>query len=169
VAESFDQAAAMHPSTHRSRARIVLTASLALFSIGGATFADTIRLNDGTVITGKIESLDGDVYRVRSETLGTLRLRKQDIKSIDFSDDATAESAVDASSVLALQQQLTQNATLFSMIQSLQDDPEIRAVLSDPEIASAIAAGDFATLMNHPKIIALTQHAKMREIIDAAQ
>jgi hypothetical protein len=59
-----------------------------------------------------------------------------------------------------------QSPNLFSMILGLQSDPDVQAVLADPDIMSALASGDYATLMNHPKIIALTSNAKVRDVID---
>ena len=66
----------------------------------------------------------------------------------------------------AVRSRLTQNPDLLSLIQGLQNDPEVQAVLADPEIMSAICAGNYAPLMNHPMIIALTRNAKVREVID---
>ena len=64
---------------------------------------------------------------------------------------------------------MMENPNLFSMIQALQSDPEVQAVLADPEIMSAMVSGNYEALMNHPKIIALTRNAKVREVIDEAR
>jgi hypothetical protein len=149
---------------------VVLIGGLAALLLPCETVtAATLRLNDGTVIQGEIESLRGDVYTVKSESLGTVRVRKEDIRAIDMSDSPEAESAPSPSAFQSLQQQLLQSQKVMAMIQALQSDPEIQAVMSDPEILTAISSGDYAALMNHPKIMALTDNANLREIIEAAQ
>jgi len=142
-----------------------------------AASAETLVLTDGAVIHGEIESLLDDVYTVKTESLGTLRVRKEDVRSIDHRGGSTPGSsqgsASGVSSVQAelqsMQSRLMQVPNLFAMIQALQSDPAVQAVLADPDIMSAMAAGDYATLINHPKIIALTENANVREVVEAAQ
>ena len=150
----------------------------ALSVVYGLASAATLTLNDGSVIQGEIETLQNDVYTVETDSLGTVRVRKQDVRSIDHSDDSprssparsrTNGSPPDQADLQAMQSRMMQNPNLFSMIEALQSDPEVQAVLSDPEIMSAVASGDFQTLMSHPKIIELTKNAQMREVIEAAR
>jgi hypothetical protein len=136
--------------------------------------AATLVLKDGTVIHGEIKTLQDDVYTVETDSLGTLRVQKQNVRTIDHGDDSTIASPPDGSSLKeaelqAMQLRMVQNPNLLSMILALQNDSEVQAILADPEISSALAAGDFAALMGHPKIIALTNNSKVREIIDEAQ
>lgn len=148
-----------------------------VLAASGPVSAATVMLKDGAVIHGEVETLLDDVYTVKTESLGTLRVRKEDVRAIDYSDESPVgpvEPSSDASSpgqaeLEAVQTRMLQNPNLLTMIQALQEDPEVQAVLSDPEIMSAIASGNYAAVMNHPKIIALTRNAKMRAIIDAAQ
>ncbi len=144
----------------------------------GSASAATLVLKDGAVIHGEIETLQDDVYTVKTDSLGTVRVRKQDVRTIDHSVRSTMESSVGSSTnesspeqadLQATQSRMMENPNLFSMIQALQSDPEVQAVLADPEIMSAMAAGNYAALMNHPKIIALTRNAKVREVIDEAR
>ncbi len=133
--------------------------------------AETLVLRDGTVIHGEIETLQDDVYTVETDSLGTVRVRKQDIRTIDHSDSSTIGSPVGSTrgsppELQTMQSRIMQSPNLLSMILGLQSDPDVQAVLADPEIMSALASGDYATLMNHPKIIALTSNAKVREVID---
>ena len=144
----------------------------------GSAFAATLVLNDGSVIRGDIKTLQEDVYTVETDALGTVRVQKQDIRTIDLNDEgargsppllSTGSSPVGQAELQALQTQLMQSPDLVSMIQGLQSDPEVQAVLADPEIMSALAAGDLAKLMSHPKIIALTGNPKVREIVEGVQ
>ena len=140
----------------------------------GSASAATLVLKDGAVIHGEIETLQDDVYTVKTDSLGTVRVRKPDIRTIDHSDSSTIGSPVgstkgsppEQADLQAMQSRIMQSPNLFSMILGLQSDPDVQAVLADPEIMSALASGDYATLMNHPKIIALTSNAKVREVID---
>ena len=136
--------------------------------------AETLVLRDGTVIHGEIETLQDDVYTVETDSLGTVRVRKQDIRTIDHSDSSTIGSPVGSTrgsppkqaELQTMQSRIMQSPNLLSRILGMQSDPDVQAVLADPEIMSALASGDYATLMNHPKIIALTSNTKVREVID---
>jgi len=126
-------------------------------------------LKDGAVIHGEIETLQDDVYTVKTESLGTVRVRKQDVRTIDHSGEPTTESLPKQAELEAMQSRIVQNPNLLSMIKALQNDPEVQAILADPEIMSAMASGNYAALMSHPKIIALTDNVKVREVIDEAR
>lgn len=155
-------------------AGIVLSVMAAVSIPHGAASAATLVLNDGTVIHGEIKTLQDDVYTVETESLGTLLVRKNDIRTIDHGDKNTMGSptsglSANATELQAIQLRILQNSGLLSLIQSLQNDPEVQAVLADPEIVSALASGNFAALMNNPKIIALTSNSNVRGVIDQAQ
>lgn len=146
----------------------------ALLVASGPVCAATLTLNDGSVIHGDIKTLQDNVYTVETDTLGTVRVRKQDIRTIDLSDEPASRTPARSSTngaspgqaeLAAMQSLIMQNPDLLAMIEALQSDPDVQAVLSDPEIIRAVAAGDLATLMSHPKIIALTGNAKVREVI----
>lgn len=135
-------------------------------------------LNDGSVIRGDIKTLQDDVYTIETDSLGTIRVRKQDVRVIDRNDEAELgppvlssidESPPEQADLQAIQSRMMQIPDLFSMIEALRSDPDMQAVLSDPEILNALASGDFATLMNNPKIIALTGNAKVRDVIEKVE
>jgi hypothetical protein len=152
-------------------------AAAILLAAVGQTSAETLVLNDGSVIQGEIKTLRDGVYTIQTESLGTVRVRKEDIRAIELGDESASTSTVpppDSGSVRqaelqAMQSRMMQIPDLFSMIQALQNDPEVQAVLTDPEIMAAMTSGDFAKLMNHPKIIALTGNPRIREIIEEVQ
>ena len=157
---------------------VCLFVMAASFASSGSASAATLVLKDGAVIHGDIETLQDDVYTVKTDSLGTVRVRKQDVRTIDHSGGTTTESSVgsptngsspEPTELRAIQSRIMQNPGLIPMIQALQSDPEVQAVLADPEIMSAMASGNYAVLMNHPKIIALTRNAKIREVIDEAR
>lgn len=151
---------------------VQLLGILALLAPYDAGSAATIVLKDGAVIYGEIETLQNDLYTIKTESLGTVRVNKQDVRTIDQGGKPappSSQSLPDPTDVESLQLQMMQNLSLISMIEALQNDPEVQAVMSDPEIINAINAGDYGALLSNPKIIALTQNPKMREIIEEAQ
>lgn len=164
---------------------LALSALIGVLVVAGAmtpsasALAETLMLKDGTVVHGEIQALQDDVYTVKTDTLGTVRVHKRDVRSIDYSgsDSGIGSSAASSSNgsepglaeLEAMQLRMMQDPNLLALIQALQSDPDVLSVLSDPEIMSAIAAGDYAALMNHPKIVALTRNPNMRALIDEAR
>jgi len=142
----------------------------------GMASAAKLVLKDGTVIQGEIDSLKDAVYTVESKSLGTLQIRQEDVQIIDHGAASaaaigapTSAPMAESNQLKAVQSKLAQDPTLLSKVEALQSDPEVQAILNDPEIMSTIASGDYLALMNHPKIIALTQNSKIREVIDSAK
>jgi len=140
----------------------------------GSASAETLELNDGTVIQGEIKSLQNGVYTVETSALGTVRVPQQNVRTIDQSSGDTAgsparESLPSQPEIEAMQLRIIQDPNLLAMLLSLQNDPEVQAILADPEIMGALAAGDLAALMDHPKIIALTRNAHVREFMGEVQ
>ena len=149
-----------------------------LLAVSGASFAATVVLRDGTVIHGEVVSLQDDVYRVETDSLGTIRVRKQEVRSIDdgaepksrtVAESSTNGSSSGAGELDATKAQIMQDPKLLATVLALQSDPDMLVVLADPDIAKAIAAGDYAALLNNPKIVALMHNEKMREIIDGVR
>lgn len=162
---------AMRDLTFSGIAGVFWFAMATLSAPNGSASAATLVLKDGTVIHGEVKTLQDDVYTVETDSLGTLRVRKQNVRTIDHGGEHTLGSPASGSSpkqpeLEAMQLHILQSPDLLSMIQSLQNDPEVRAILADPEIMSALASGNYAALMNNPRIIALTNNSKVREVID---
>lgn len=153
--------------------------SAATLALTGPAFGETLVLTDGAVIHGDVTALDGDVYVVRTESLGTIRVHKKDVRTIEQGNAATSRPAPASTTraspppaqidLEAMQSRMLQSPDMLAMIEALQDDPEIMAVLADPAVMAAMAAGDYAALMNHPKILALMHNANVQAVIDAAQ
>lgn len=140
--------------------------------------AETLVLMDGDVIHGEISALQDGVYVVRTDSLGTIRVNKKDVRTIEQGDVAPSRSPAAPTSgesvpgqvdLQAMQSLMMKNPDMLAMIEALQNDPQVMAVLADPEITAALAAGNYAALMNNPKILALTENAKVRAVVDAAQ
>lgn len=118
-----------------------------------------IRLNDGSIIYGEILSLDSDVYTMKTESLGTLKINESKIyliKSLRSSKDE----------IQALKQQMINNEDLYNIILSLQNDPDFQKVLSDPALIEAVKAGDMDTLLSSQKFMKLLNNPKILEMRD---
>ncbi len=132
----------------------------------GASFSGEVReieLTDGSVVTGEIVSLHGDVYTVKSDSLGTITIRDAKVKAIrqagashSLSDQNTPGES--------LQRKMMSDKEIMAMIQSLQNDPEFQKALQDPEIMRAVNAGDVAALTSNPKFMKLLQNSTVQEI-----
>jgi hypothetical protein len=49
---------------------------------------------------------------------------------------------------------------------SLQDDPQVKAILDDPATMRAVQSGDLNALMNDPKLRALLDNPTVRSLVD---
>lgn len=166
----------MRSMAKRAGIRWAVFAAVAVFC--GSASAANVVLKDGTVIHGEIESLQNGVYTVRTDSLGTVRVRQKQVRSIDESGGA-AKSAPAASSTegassrgaelqsirQGVRSTLARDPQLMQLLLSLQNDPQMRAVLGDPGLMGEIAAGDYTALQNDPKMIALMHDSAVQAIL----
>lgn len=147
--------------------RLVLL--LSLVSVSHASPA-TIQLQDGTQLVGEITGYKNGVYSIDTAALGLVRVRDTQINSIHYNakqllpgSDAQSRS-VTADSIQSIQGILTQNSDLFSMIQALQNDPQLQSILADPEIMQAISTGNTEALITNETFMKLLDHPEIRKI-----
>ena len=132
--------------------------------------AEQIVLNDGSRIQGKVLSMENGRYTIQTGSMGVIRLEQSEIRSISSDsghlDSQIQQHAAEAgqSAVQSLQSSMVNNPGIMSSIMSLQNDPDMQAVLQDPEVMRAIQNFDLETLRNHPKIQKLMQNRKIRDI-----
>ena len=137
-----------------------------------------IHLKDGAVINGTVEAFDGERYTVRSDSLGELRIHESHIAAIVAPSATAAASPTQVtkepgatyspSDLSTMQQQLLGDAETLGMIQSLQNNPQIQAIINDPQLMQAIYSGDLATLQQDPRIQALMQDPTVQRIQNRA-
>ncbi len=120
-----------------------------------------IELTDGSVISGEIVSLSKGVYTVRSTALGTIQISESKIRTIRTKGPGGEDSADQLKSI---QQKMTGDADIMSMVRSLQDDPDFQEILKDPEVIKAVQAGDIAALMANPKFMNLLNKQSVQQI-----
>lgn len=135
----------------------------------GVPASPTLELRDGSRIQGEIEGIDDGVYTVRSPSLGLVHVEQSNIVRIVYSggtDPSPAHEDETAGEIRQLQESLARDPEAMASILSLQSDPQIQALLEDPAIVQAIQAGDFMSLLGNPKIQALENNEKLKQLLD---
>ncbi len=135
-----------------------------------------IRLSDGSVLSGKIISANNGLYVIKTESMGTIKIKKSKITSISFgsidndSFPSSVKSQINAENndIKAKTSDLTKimgnNEETMSSIMSLQDHPDFKAVLNDPKLIEAMNSGNISQLLSNPKIQKLMNNPTVKEI-----
>ena len=130
-----------------------------------------IELNDGSVINAEIVSLNGGIYTLKSNTLGTVKIDESKIRTIRLKSSGESPHGQQTSAqtnadpqVQILHQLMMGDKEIMGMILSLLNDPEIQNILEDPSIIKALNAGDIDTLLSNPKFIKLLDNPTIRNI-----
>ena len=126
-----------------------------------------IVLKDGSRIRGEIISVENDLYRIESDSMGTILLGSNQIQSILSGEQPgslsrTAEGS--QSRMQLIQSNMMSNPGVMSSIMALQNDPEMQAVLADPEVMKAIQSFDLEALARNPKVKALMNNPELKRI-----
>jgi tartrate dehydratase beta subunit/fumarate hydratase class I family protein len=147
------------------RYTIFTVAIILCLAVGSVHAGDTreIELVDGSVITGEIVSMNGGVYTIRSEALGTIKIEESKIRAIRAT-GAPKNVPDPAGQMKSLQERMTGDQEIMEMIQALKDDEEFQKALQDPEIMTAVSAGDIAALMANPKFMSLLNNRTVKDI-----
>lgn len=133
-----------------------------------------LELADGSIISGRIISLENGVFTIASPTLGHLRVKDSEIMSIRSetapepamqSSQQTPNNVPSNETFTNIQSRIMAEPEILSLVMSLQHDPEVLAILNDPAIMRAIATRDMESLQNNPKIRRLEGNATVRKIM----
>ena len=147
-----------------------------LFSLmaqnGYAGEPSVVELKDGSIISGEVASFDGSTWVIRSASMGRLEIEASKVVSIRSQRSKNGQPATGASignqaasdQVQAMQQSIMANEQLMTMIMTLQNDPEVQAVLKDPDIMKAVNTNDISALLANPKFRRLMENARIKEI-----
>lgn len=130
-----------------------------------------IQLIDGSLVSGQITSFREGVYTLQSDSLGTIKIDESQIKLIRMDSHGTApwepvnapNGSVD-NTIQDLQKSMSQNPQIMEMIQTLQNDPEIKLLIQDKDIMDAVTAGDINTLMSNPEFIKIFENSSIQQI-----
>lgn len=71
---------------------------------------------------------------------------------------------LDPAQMQGLQQRMLNDPGIMALIMSLQNDPEMQALLSDPAVANAVQSGDLSALTSNPKVLQLLNKPQVKEI-----
>ena len=130
--------------------------------------AREIELIDGSIIMGKVLSLTGGIYTIKSDSLGMIKLEESEISAIraksafhGASKDVVSQSSGE---IRSLQGKMMSDKEIMSMIQSLQNDPEFRKLLENPDVMKAVNSGDVAALMSNAQFMKILNNSTVREI-----
>ena len=133
-----------------------------------------IELVDGGVILGEIISHNNGTYVVRSNSLGTLRVKESEIRVMRF--ESHGSNGTEKKKIVgglrkgvspeieSLQKSMMDDKEVMGHVMSLQKDPKMQELLKDPAFMKAINSGDISTLMANPKFIELLNNPEIRKI-----
>lgn len=77
---------------------------------------------------------------------------------------ATATDSPNAVEVRELQQKIMADKDIMALILSLQNDPDVQALMSDPAVLDAVQSGNLDALAKNPKLLKLLNNEQVREI-----
>ena len=147
-----------------------------LFSLvisgGNAGEVQNIRLRDGSVIRAEIIELKNGVYTLRSPSIGTMRVKQNDVVGTGGGAAPVARSPGRASAsrgIESTREALQSNPGAMERIMSLKGDPDMRRILNNPKLMEAIRRGDLNSLANDPDIRKLMNNPAVRDLIRRGQ
>ena len=136
-----------------------------------------IKLLDGSVIQAEIISFSNGVYKLRSESLGTISVAEDRVQSIRPNKSQTPEMLEKLESsnlslgkkVQGLQQKLTSDPKPMEMLLDLRKDPSMIGVLNDKDLMRAIQQGNLSTVIKNPKIQKLMKSKAVGDVIQRSK
>ncbi|MCL0046134.1 hypothetical protein M1N16_07940 [Nitrospinaceae bacterium] len=153
---------------------------LFLWAVSSASHAGVvsqIQLLDGSVIRAEIISFSNGVYKLRSESLGTISVEEKRVQSILPNESQisgtpaqleTADPLV-GQKVQGLQQKLTSDPKTMEMLLDLGNDPSMIGVLNDKDLMRAIQQGNLSTVIKNPKIQKLMKSKAVGDVIQRSK
>lgn len=128
-----------------------------LFTLSGLVVAENIelKLKDGSIVKGELISFVDNTYTLQSASLGLLTIESERVDAIKSSINATfdrSEATYKQNNLSDIISILTQDKDIMSIIMSLQNSPDVEAILADAEVMQAIQTMNFEALEDHPKI-----------------
>ena len=143
---------------------------VALSLVAGPAQAGELRdieLKDGSIITGEVVSLNNGIFTIKSDTLGTLKVEESKVNAIRPKSPPQVPGSAQNNTgggVQSLQHKMMSDQEIMGLIQSLQNDPDLKKLLEDPEIMKAVSEGDIAALTANPRFMKLLENPAVREI-----
>ena len=150
---------------------------ICLFALALSTSAycqemNKIELTDGSVIKGRVISLDNGTYTIDAQTLGRITIGASKIKKIETENGnapltpqtATTLNPGMRDKINNYTAQIMGNPDILKITAGLANDPQFQALMKDPQIMRAIYAGDMQTLMANPKFMNAINNPEIEKI-----
>ena len=142
-------------------------------SASHAGVVSQIQLLDGSLIQAEIISFSNGVYKLRSESLGTLSIAEDRVQSIHpnlpqipgIPNKLQATDPPIGQKVQGLQQKLISDPKTMEMLLDLQSDPSMSSVLNDKELMRAIQQGNISKVIKNQKILKLMKSKALGKVI----
>jgi hypothetical protein len=135
---------------------VMLLAGILAGNVSGGEIR-RITLDDGSVITGEIISLDSGLFTIKSVSLGTLQIDDSKVRSINPVTNIKEE-------IQLLKQEILNNEELLEIILPLQEDPDFQRALADPSIMEAVESGDMDALLSNPDFLRLLNNPRILKV-----
>jgi hypothetical protein len=145
-----------------------------LFTLSGLVAAENIalKLKDGSIVKGELISFVEGTYTLKSASLGLLKIESERVGAIESSINSVyggSKASNMHNNLSDIISTLTQNKDIMAMIMSLQNSPDMEAILTDAEVMQAIQAMNFEALEDHPKIKKLMHNSQLKAIQEKVQ
>jgi len=161
-------------------------------AVNPAQSVATVTLRDGTLLKGRVSSLQNGLIRLETRQLGTLNVPVSSVQSIVYSNSGAGSgngrgrrlngagrrstsmggttgrgngrTQINGADLQGLMQFIAASPELMQSVTALQEDPEIQAVVRDPAIQRAVQSGNLMQLMKNPKILSLLRNRKLKAL-----
>ncbi len=144
---------------------LFLVAALAGAAAASAQEQDrTVRLKDGTVLRGTLLPSAEGVFRVKTRTLGEVRIDPSQILTIE-GPVVTLDAADQAQRMERLKSTMLNSPEVMASVQKLAQDEEIAALMQDEELQAAIMSLDFDYLRRDERFQAFIAHPGVQEVV----
>ena len=133
-----------------------------------------VELTDGSVIEGEMISLENDVYRIKSDSLGEVKINSSKVRSITAAGASagaternTSPANPDIDAVVDnLQLSAAASPEKTQALTDLLSDPEIKDILDDPEIMGQVSSRDVQSLSKNKKFVNLLNNSRLKQAKD---
>ncbi|MBF0478312.1 MAG: hypothetical protein HQL26_02405 [Candidatus Omnitrophica bacterium] len=136
-----------------------------------------IHLKDGSNIKGQVTSLNNGLYTIKTETLGNLTIKAEDVANINNpaipqtkpaeTNPQVLQNQMNAASpdIKAMQNKILADPNMMQQVQGLINDKEIMNIIQDPEFMKAIMSQNVEAIKDNPKTEELLKNPNMQKML----
>lgn len=143
--------------------------SFLILGICGTAYGGQSRLElkDGSVIQGEIVSMSNQTYTITNESMGTIQISADKIRSISVAESNATPSSPSSSNSkqeAALKTRMMNDPAIMSEIKKLAGDPEMIKAMQDPAILAAVMSGNTEALQSNENLMKIAQNPVVQNI-----